>query len=378
MEVSTHTHIVQCNLFKAYHQNIRGLKDISNELISFLFSELPHTICLTEYHLKDHEIDKISNEHYNLGAKFCRQFLKNGGVSIFGHKSLTFTNIPLEGNCKEQDIEVCAVKLNLSNTKIIIISIYRLPSGNFKYFLKKLDTILNTLHSNKEEFIICGDVNVNYLDNCSKRQQLGTLLSTYNLISTVNFPTRMANSSVTAIDNIFVNMSRNYTISPFINGLSDHDTQLINLKDVMLPKQACETQLIRKINNHTIAKFQLKSSYENWDEIFVEDDVNTLFNTFHNIYLRISLYSCFTKKKINSKQNNNSWMTKGIRISCKNKRDLYLKCGESSDTNVRLYYKRYCKILAEVIREAKKLHYNSIILKSKNKIKQHGRLSRRK
>jgi hypothetical protein len=125
---------------------------------------------------------------------------------------------------------------------------------------------------------------VNYLDNCGKRRQLDTLLGTYNLISTVNVPTRTANGSVTAIDNIFVNMSRNYTISPFINGLSDDDGQLINLTDVMLAKQACETQLIRKINNHAIAEFQLKLSYENWDGIFVENDVNNLFNTFHNIF----------------------------------------------------------------------------------------------
>jgi hypothetical protein len=155
-----------------------------------LFPELPHVLCcLTEHHLKDYEIDKISIDHYNLGAKFCRQFLKNGRVSIFVHESIKFTNLTLEGKCKEQEIEVCAVKLNLSAIKIIIIAIYRLPSGNFSYFLKKSDTILNLLHNNKIEFIICGDINVNYLDNCSKRQQLDTLLSTYNLISTSNFPT---------------------------------------------------------------------------------------------------------------------------------------------------------------------------------------------
>jgi hypothetical protein len=72
------------------------------------------------------------------------------------------------------------------------------------------------------------------------------------------------------------------------------------VKDVKLPKQACETQIVRKINSPTIAEFQLKLSCEDWEGIFVEDDVNTLFNTFHNIYLRI-LYSCFIKKKMPNK-----------------------------------------------------------------------------
>jgi len=34
------------------------------------------------------------------------------------------------------------------------------------------------------------------------------------------------------IDNGFINKSRNFTISPFINGLSDHDQQLIKLNNI--------------------------------------------------------------------------------------------------------------------------------------------------
>jgi hypothetical protein len=41
------------------------------------------------------------------------------------------------------------------------------------------------------EFIICGDINVNYLENNSKKVQLDEMFRTYNLMSTVNFPTRI-------------------------------------------------------------------------------------------------------------------------------------------------------------------------------------------
>jgi hypothetical protein len=69
-----------------------------------------------------------------------------------------------------------------------------------------------------------------HLDNCYNRQQLDNVLSTYNLNGTVYFPTRITGDSVTAIDNIFVEKTRKYTISPFINGLSNHDAQLLTLK----------------------------------------------------------------------------------------------------------------------------------------------------
>jgi hypothetical protein len=48
-------------------------------------------------------------------------------------------------------------------------------------------------------------------------------------ISTVDFPTRIQKKSSTAIDNIFIDISKKeeYRIYFLINGLSDHDAKLI-------------------------------------------------------------------------------------------------------------------------------------------------------
>lgn len=67
------------------HQNIRGLLNKTEELIISLSPNPPQILCLTEHHLKYFEIDYIHMDHYNLGAKFCRETHKNGGVSIFVH-----------------------------------------------------------------------------------------------------------------------------------------------------------------------------------------------------------------------------------------------------------------------------------------------------
>ena len=42
-------------------------------------------------------------------------------------------------------------------------------------------------------------------------------------------------------------------------------------------------------------------------------------------------------------------------------------CRYSNDQHLKLYYKRYCKVLSNIIMLAKKLYYNKIILNSKNK-----------
>jgi len=57
------------------------------------------------------------------------------------------------------------------------------------------------------------------------------LLLPYNIYSTVNFPTRIHNNCITAIDNIFIDKVKceNYSIGPLVNGLSDHDAQIIKI-----------------------------------------------------------------------------------------------------------------------------------------------------
>jgi hypothetical protein len=52
---------------------------------------------------------------------------------------------------------------------------------------------------------------------------------------------------------------------------------------------------IRKINKNTVAEFQLQLGWEQWDNIFGNNNVNILFNNFLNTFLRC-YYSSFLKK----------------------------------------------------------------------------------
>jgi hypothetical protein len=82
---------------------------------------------------------------------------------------------------------------------------------------------LNPLHNYETEVIKCGVININYLENGTKRQQLDPMLTTYNLIGTVHFPTSITNGFISTIGITFIDKTRNYTVSPFMNGSSDHD-----------------------------------------------------------------------------------------------------------------------------------------------------------
>ena len=356
---------------KILHQNIRGLKYKINEFLCHLPNDPPHVLCFTEHHLRKQELSHIHIENYILGSNYCRKLMHKGGVSIFILKKLTFIHLNLDDYCSEQDIEVCAIKLKLPNKYICILTIYRAPIGKYRVFLTQLDQILQKLSKLKIDIIICGDFNINYLTDNSSRNQLDALLMSYNLVKTVTFPTRFDQNSCSAIDNIFIDTSKfeDYFIYPLSNGLSDHDAQIITLQVTYNMLNSHSPGYSRKFTKSTIAEFQYQLSFESWNSVFETEDVNDMFNTFLNSFLRI-FYSSFPLIKINKKLGaDNSWMTKAIRISCKRKRTLYTLTRNCNDSSLMKYYKDYCKVLSKVILQAKKMHYENQIKNAQNKNK---------
>ena len=154
------------------------------------------------------------------------------------------------------------------------------------------------------------------------------VLLTYSLSAIVYFPTRSQGYSNTAIDNIFIDTYKfiNFTVSPLHNGLSDHDAQVLKINNVNLRLQKHCIYTIRNINSYSIEEFKTRLNYESWDSIFGCNgnvDTDTLFN--------LLFYTSFPSCKIIERSNNNSWLTPGIRISCKRKICLYLLTKDSDD-----------------------------------------------
>jgi len=67
------------------------------------------------------------------------------------------------------------------------------------------------------------------------------------------------------------------------------------IENIVLTTQRNNITTKRDVSDQSILEFQVLLSHENWEEIFMEDDANTSFNKFLNIYLRI-FHACFIKK----------------------------------------------------------------------------------
>jgi hypothetical protein len=128
-------------------------------------------------------------------------------------------------------------------------------------------------------------------------------------------------SSYSSIDNIFINTFKftNFTVYPVVNGLTDHDAQNLIIHNIFKQNHIKGYYRIWEINDVSIADFNNKLSYESWDDVIAENDINTTFNIFLNVYLTI-FRSIFPLKKVHTQSISKAWLTPGIGILYANKK----------------------------------------------------------
>ena len=181
------------NSLQIFHQNIRGLSSKTLECVNSLETDNinPQILCFSEHHVEEQDLLLFTLAGYILGSNCCFQNLQNGGVCIFVHKDLYFSKI-IVTYCQEKYLEICDVELQTKSSKLIILCSYRVHTGDFSQFVKNLDDALKYLYKYKVKLSIFGDINTDYLiESTWKKKRLASLLTTYNLLHTANFATRI-------------------------------------------------------------------------------------------------------------------------------------------------------------------------------------------
>lgn len=85
------------------------------------------------------------------------------------------------------------------------------------------------------KIILVGDLNIDYLKQSKKREQLDILLNMYDLIVMTKQPTGVNEGTMTAIDYIIINPQVwNSIVDIHDTGLSDHYAQLVYLECIYL------------------------------------------------------------------------------------------------------------------------------------------------
>lgn len=210
------------------HQNINGLMAKEGKLNNKI-NELSRNnidldvICLTEHNMVDEDVDVVNIPNFELAHTIIRDE-RQGGCTILIRDDFKVRVLPkVEINNHPEFLECCAVKL--VDLDIIIICVYRPPRyyrQDIEEFLDELDVILRRYK--KQKVIICGDFNIDILNNDKSSRDFQEVISNYKMTIAIKTPTKV--SGKTCIDNIIHNMP-NATSLVMNWNLSDHIAQIL-------------------------------------------------------------------------------------------------------------------------------------------------------
>jgi exonuclease III len=213
------------------HQNICSLRKKTTELEVLLCSELKHVdvMCLTEHWQSDQKLNCTNIVDFKLVSASCRSSSEHGGSGIYVKDGLETKEISYFAGISEEKIfEMSLIELLIY--KLCIVCICKLPDGQFDKSLSKLELVIQKLLMKDKILILCGDWNIDFLHEDSNQKDLTDLLLRYNLVNTVQSPTRITKSTSALIDVIIIN--KKYYMEPATVielGFSDHQAQVLSV-----------------------------------------------------------------------------------------------------------------------------------------------------
>lgn len=324
-------------------------------------------LCLTEIGAKPESVRYMQINGFNLSSYYCRSNFKAGGVGIWTRDNLNVTALDLNKYCQEKHFEMCAtlIKTNVASPTIVL-NCYRSPCGDLSIFFEGLTNVLNFLFKPTVRFILCGDFNVDGYYDSKEFVNLCGVLSSYNLKPIVRWPTRVTNSTITLIDNIFTNITGYGSCCVVDNTISDHRTILLQSNLFNTTGNSQFTSYYKRcFTDPAIALFNNELEKQNWAALYNLNNVDKAFSYFLDAFM-ILFDKCFplTEKKRKRKSQDRNWINNEIKISSFKLNDLFILKREYPA--LADMYKGAKKDHVTLVRNAKKGYYQNKIFSSDN------------
>jgi exonuclease III len=317
---STLKYIITCNTFarkshnnlknnnlklKIMHQNINGLINNLSMLEIIINEQLPDILCLTEHHLNEKYIEMINLDGYVDVCHYCRTNKRGGGICFLARERIKSNKIDVLEFCTEGICEIIGIKItNLNKSKpIIILGIYRPPSGDVKLFFKLITKCLNLIYSNRSLIIVLGDLNIDLSKDTPNALKLKCLMKSFNLYNSINTYTREQNGSQSMIDHIFSNFDKE-DINSFnlITNISDHHTQMSIIKTSISEFNSEKYILKRLFSDKNIVSFKNLLEVENWQILNLNVPIDKKYDELYTTLLQhLNKAIPICKIKINNK-----------------------------------------------------------------------------
>lgn len=237
-------------------------------------------LCVSEHWMTDRELDFYSAVHnLKLVTSFCRA-RPCGGVAVYLRDTFAFSVLDLSCFSEEINAEFAGIMLN--DLSLIIITMYRSPSGDINRFFCLLELCLTYLISLGVSIVIGTDHNINLLQNNGNTLEFLNLLRSFNVYNCVSEPTR----GESCLDSFLTNVNCwDYKVEVSRDQISDHKYIMLSLDTYCVNKVTpCQTRMIsfRCLNDYNIFLFceSLEVKIVHWMQSIVGLTANVAFGKF--------------------------------------------------------------------------------------------------
>ena len=340
-----------------------------NDLISqFPNNSAPDVICIQEtWQIIDNSFFPLPNYHpLEINT---RQLARGGGVGIYVKENFSYKILKQYSIFCERIFESLFIEVTIENNKKIIIgSVYCPPKApgltftqQFTQFTELLTNLLAELSNNSEQVFIYGDFNLNVLELANNKfisEYVETVFS-FGFLQLITKPTRINENSSTLIDHILTNSNvQEHDTFIICSDLSDH-FPIAHQLNFTKTKQKTLTYETRSLTEHNIERFKTAISDYNWahvkSQMCAQEAANNFLSTFDTLF---NAFFPLTVKKVNKSVNpSEPWMSHGVLISRKQKNFLHNLFLKKPSLENKLNFKNYRNLYNQVIRTAKKLHF---------------------
>ncbi len=274
-----------------------------------------------------------------------------GGVCIYTRTNIAFNP---RRDLESENLEAVWLEILLPKSKPILVgACYRPPKCSD--FLWNFEETVTKVPPG-QEVIVLGDINICWnKDTTSLGRSYKQLLNMCNYTQLIKDPTRVTDVSSTCLDHIIVSNTEKVCQSGVIPiGISDHYLTFVSRKVVRGTFNAHNTIKIRSMRNYSVEKLNVLLSEADWSGIIDNDDVDSAWSCFHDIFTNI-LDTIAPVKEVRIKQRTEEWMTSDI-LDGINERDSLLQTFKKG--NDQTVYKKYCSVRNRVQRDIKRAKAN--------------------
>ena len=264
------------------------------------------------------------------------------------------------------------INIILNKTSSCILGVvYRHPSAaHVDAFIDNLSTCLTDLSKSKSNYYILGDININISSATrtpSSKHYIQTIISC-GALPIISKPTRVTDSTATIIDHIITNDNKN-DISPAIfdtSEISDHYPILCEISLLTDFKPKVTTSYYRDKTNFDSESFnidlnQILYSYFSNLTSLTDNNFNNVFNKFISLISQ-SIDKHAPLKKFSRRQQKlqkKPWITKGILVSIKRKRSMFISHYVNGNNSQKILFKKYCNKLTKIKSKSKRSFFES-------------------